>query len=148
MGEFRSRRRIVRLLVPAAALVALILAAAACGGSGESRSGAAVPTATRVEVNQTGGFAGVDELYTVDASVQDQRRGTLLEKVGGEQFRGLADSYIEPTGCRDAFTYEVTVTYSDGNTKHIATDECSQSPELLTEVITLTKEIGSHRSGK
>ncbi|GAA5071408.1 protealysin inhibitor emfourin [Nocardia iowensis] len=148
MGEFRSRRGLSQLLfLPAAVVVTLLLAAAACSGSGGTPPGTGAPEPTRVEVNQTGGFAGVNEVYTVDAEVDNQRRAPLFDLVGSEQFLALNDTYTE-NDCRDAFSFTVTVTYSNGTTKNITTDECSQAPAMLTDAIALTKEIGHRHDGK
>ncbi|RDI60441.1 protealysin inhibitor emfourin [Nocardia pseudobrasiliensis] len=148
MGELRSHHGHVPLLVLSAAVVgALVLASAACGRTSETRSGTGTSKATSVEVNRTGGFAGVNEFYTVDGSVEDQRRGKLFDMVGSEQFRALKDSYTEPNGCRDSYSYAVTVTYSNSGSKRVTTEECSQAPQLLSDVITLTKEIGHRRGG-
>ncbi|WP_225728280.1 MULTISPECIES: protealysin inhibitor emfourin [unclassified Nocardia] len=114
----------------------------------EKPSDATPPAVVRVELNQTGGLAGVDEVYTVDSGVADQRRDQLFDMVAGQQFRTLKQTYSVPNKCRDQFFYRVTVTYSDSTTKEVSTDDCSQSPQLLTDVRTLIRQIGVHHNGK
>ncbi|MFI6996676.1 protealysin inhibitor emfourin [Nocardia sp. NPDC050175] len=147
MSESRFRRGLVQPLL-LSAVVALLLASAACGGTGETQAKPSDPQATSVEVNQTGGFAGVDQLYTVDDKVDNQRRGSLFDMVGSPDFQTLTDAYTGPNDCRDSYFYTVTVTYRDGTSKRVTTDECNESPKLLTDVIALTKEIGQRKDGK
>ncbi|WP_146251243.1 protealysin inhibitor emfourin [Nocardia tenerifensis] len=147
MSESPYRRGLAQPLFLSATLGALLLATAACGGAGESRSGAETAKATSVEVNQTGGFAGVNQFYTVDDTVQNQRRGALFEMVDSAEFRTLTDAYTGPSDCRDSYFYAVTVTYRDGSSKRVTTDECNEAPKLLTDIIALTKEIGQRRDG-
>ncbi|WP_433664169.1 hypothetical protein ACQPW1_19800 [Nocardia sp. CA-128927] len=148
MSESRYRRGLAQPLLLSAVVGALLLSTAACGGAGESRSGAETSTATSVEVNQTGGFAGVNQLYVVDETVDNQRRGNLFEMVDSPEFRTLTDAYTGPSDCRDSYFYAVTVNYRDGSSKRVTTDECNESPKLLTDIIALTKEIGHRHDGK
>ncbi|WP_069163332.1 protealysin inhibitor emfourin [Nocardia altamirensis] len=128
------------------AIGALLLASTACR-IGETGSAAAPPEATSIEVNQTGGFAGAEVRYTVDSTTDNQRRTELLNTVSSPQFQALQDSYTEPNGCRDTYSYAVTATYRDGTSKHIVADECGELPQLLTDVIAGTKEIGHRQNG-
>lgn len=142
MSDSRYRRGLARPLFLSAVVAALLLATAACGGTGESHSTPEAPAATSVEVNQTGGFAGVNQVYTVDESVDNPRRGSLFEMAAAPDFRALTDAYTGPNDCRDSYLYAVTVTYRDGTTKSVSADECNESPKVLTDIIALTKEIG------
>lgn len=143
MSDSRYRRGLAQPLFLSAVVVALLLATAACGGVGESHSTPETPAAaTSVEVNQTGGFAGVNQVYTVDETVDNPRRGSLFDMAAAPDFRTLTDAYTGPNDCRDSYQYAVTVTYRDGTTKSVSTDECNESPKALTDIIALTKEIG------
>ncbi|WP_405162888.1 hypothetical protein OG203_42590 [Nocardia sp. NBC_01499] len=145
MSESRSRRGLAQPLLLAVVVGVLLLASAGCRGIGESQSGTSASEATSVEVNQTGGFAGVNQFYTVDDTVQNQRRGELFDKVDSPDFRTLTDAYTGPNDCRDSYFYAVTVNYRDGSSKRVTTDECNAAPQVLTDIIALTKEIGNRR---
>ncbi|WP_135236400.1 protealysin inhibitor emfourin [Nocardia sp. CS682] len=148
MSVSRSRRGLAQpLFLSAAVMCVLFLASAACGGVGETQPGTDSSGVASVEVNQTGGFAGVNEFYTVDDKVESPRRSELFDMVAGLPFRSLQEAYIGPNGCRDAFSYTVTVTYRDGTSKRVDAEECGEPPRELTDVIALTKEIGYRGSG-
>ncbi|MGW4845081.1 hypothetical protein [Nocardia brasiliensis] len=146
------RRRVLAAAFPIGVAAAL-LGATGCGSESSGRApdpstAATTSAAVRIELHQTGGIAGVHDIYTVDSAVADQRRGQLFDLVGSQQFRTLSDSYLGPDECLDQFYYEVVVTYADNTTKNVNTDDCSQAPPLLTDVRALTKQIGvqtSHR---
>ncbi|MEV6558275.1 hypothetical protein AB0M22_21355 [Nocardia sp. NPDC051756] len=139
----------MRLLVLCvAAFGALALVSAACRNIGETGSGTGISRTTSIEVYQTGGFAGADVRYVVDGTVEPQRRSELFDTVGSEAFRALADSYTGPGDCSDAYVYTVTAGYSDGSAKRITTDDCSPTPQLVTDVIARSKEIGHRQDRK
>ncbi|WP_280391303.1 hypothetical protein [Nocardia brasiliensis] len=145
-GDYRIHYERLRLSILSAAVIAmLLLVGTACRNVGETGSATGAATTTSVEVHETGGLAGVDVLYTVDGAVDLQRRTELFDTVGSERFLALHDSYTAPNGCRDGYSHTVTATYSDGRRKQITADECGQAPPMLTNVITLTKELGHRR---
>ncbi|MFI9509668.1 protealysin inhibitor emfourin [Nocardia sp. NPDC052566] len=113
--------------------------------SSEKPTGDATSAVSSVELEQSGGFAGVVESFVVDRGVADQRREELFGMVGSQQFRALKETYSVESGCRDQFSYRVVVAYADATTKEVSTDDCSQSPQLLTDVRTLVKQIGVPR---
>ncbi|RJQ71016.1 hypothetical protein D5S17_28500 [Pseudonocardiaceae bacterium YIM PH 21723] len=131
----------------------MLVTSAACGAPNGAGSPAPVSTTAAAEVGsvqvlQTGGFAGVHDLYTVDKDNRATEKAELYGKVTGADFRSLKDEYRTPNNCRDQFGYEITVKYADGQSKKVTTEDCSQKPQLVTDVIGLARKIGVKTDGR
>lgn len=104
---------------------------------------AAPSTAYQVTVGRTGGFAGVDEQYTVLSHTVHLSTPELMYAVNGREFRTLRKSYLPPQPGADRFTYTVTVPYTNGRTKTVSVNEGAEAPAVLWQVIDLTMRISN-----
>ncbi|AHH97999.1 hypothetical protein GCM10010174_05900 [Kutzneria viridogrisea] len=102
---------------------------------------AAKPAVSKVSVHTTGGFAGIDERRTATAATPGHRE--LFDLVQRADFEGLADSYVPKDQCCDHFRHTVDVVYTDGTHKTVETLDSSAAPQVLFQVIELTRKIGS-----
>lgn len=104
---------------------------------------AARATAYQVTVNRTGGFAGVNEQYTVLSHTVHLSTPDLMYAVNGCEFRTLAKSYLPAQPGADRFTYTVTVSYTNGHTKTVSATEGADAPAVLWQVIDMTMRIST-----
>jgi hypothetical protein len=135
-------------LTPKVALLvapACLLLVTACGSENTDSGG--LPTtpastgqveATVVTVHRTGGIAGVDDSWTVRANspgdLSPPAAAAVLRIASSPAFQA-----VEPTKptqvCCDFFTYDVTVSYSDGSHIRLQTDDSSSQPAPLSELL-------------
>jgi hypothetical protein len=124
---------------------------------------AAAPTLTSpnsqdpiVVYHRSGGFAGVDETWSIyaDGRVQYAGRGTssagqltadqlssLFATLRSIDFTSIKDSYIGADTCCDRFIYELTINL-DGKTKSIKTiDAAEGEPAALTTLLNAISAI-------
>lgn len=124
---------------------------------------AAAPTLTPpnsqdpiVVYHRSGGFAGVDETWSIyaDGRVQYAGRGTgstgqltadqlssLFATLRSIDFTSIKDSYIGADTCCDRFIYELTINL-DGKTKSIKTiDAAEGEPAALTTLLNAISAI-------
>lgn len=124
----------------------IITAFALLTGVGAATLASAAPAqagwsdAYQVTLTRTGGFAGVNEQYTVSASTVHISTADLMATAGSCEFRRLSPSYTAGTGA-DRFRYTVTVTYRNGVTKTVSTEDGVEAPEVLWQVIVMTIQI-------
>ncbi len=103
-----------------------------------------VPEDSRLIYQRAGGFAGLDETWTISLDGRvEQPDGTILEvdsvrakglfeQVLRTDFFALADSYVTPDTCCDRFIHTITVHMHD-QAKTVSTiDEAPVQPESLT----------------
>lgn len=102
---------------------------------------AARSTAYQVTVERTGGFAGVDETYTVLSSTVHRYTTDLMTTVNSREFRTLAPSYLPANLGADRYFYTVSVTYTNGYSKAVTTVDGAAAPAVLWQVIDLTMQI-------
>ena len=140
--------RTMRRLLAATALLfgvataALVLPQAATAAD---VPGPKTPVANRIELVRTGGITGIPETWVVDAEHFGEDGARLLRVVSKPEFLALEPLYGPKNPCCDFFVYTLTVTYDGGRTKTVRTSElATDQPELLTNVIRLTVEIGSN----
>ncbi|MPZ95507.1 MAG: hypothetical protein GEU96_11525 [Propionibacteriales bacterium] len=113
---------------------------AGSGASGDEPS--ADPVATKVVVTVSGGLRGVRETYTMvvddpptqlTAAEIDQ----IVDLAGGDVVRGYAGSHVERGECCDLMQYSTTITYADGDTKQIVTNDLDDSPPEYDDLVAL-----------
>lgn len=102
---------------------------------------AARSTAYQVTVERTGGFAGLDESYTVLSSTVHLYTTDLMTMVNGREFRTLAPCYLPADTGADRYFYTVSVAYTDGYSKTVTTVDGVTAPTVLWQVIDLTMQI-------
>ncbi|MGN9803464.1 protealysin inhibitor emfourin [Micromonospora sp. L32] len=124
----------------------IITAFALLTGAGAGTLAAAAPAraawndAYQVTVARTGGFAGVNEQYPVSAGTVHIYTADLLATASTREFRRLSPAYPAGPGA-DRFHYTVTVTYRNGVTKTVSTEDGAPAPEVLWQVIDMTMQI-------
>ncbi|NYF55883.1 protealysin inhibitor emfourin [Micromonospora purpureochromogenes] len=101
---------------------------------------AAWSDAYQVTLTRTGGFAGVNEQYTVSASTVHISTADLMATAGSCEFRRLSPSYTAGAGA-DRFRYTVSVTYRNGITKTVSAEDGVEAPEVLWQVLDMTLQI-------
>jgi hypothetical protein len=112
-----------------------------------------MPVDAVVIFHRSGGFAGVDERWTMysdgrivksdgeQQQVESEEVQALLETIQDTSFFELADSYIPEDTCCDRFTYSITVQL-DGRVKTVSTLDASPTqPDGLTTVNTAISEL-------
>ncbi|RNL90339.1 hypothetical protein EFE23_24135 [Micromonospora solifontis] len=102
---------------------------------------AARSTAYQVTVERTGGFAGVDESYTVLSSTVHLYTTDLMATVNGREFRTLGSAYRPAIPGADRYSYTVSVAYTNGHSKTVTTMDGADAPAVLWQVIDLTMRI-------
>jgi emfourin len=100
----------------------------------------AAPSATRVMVERSGGFAGRSESFVVDRSTAGGRE--TLRLAGSDAFRRLRGSYLPANACCDRFGYRVTVSWRGGGRKTVSTVQGARAPRVLWTVIEQTERYG------
>ncbi|MFC0004130.1 protealysin inhibitor emfourin [Micromonospora siamensis] len=125
------------------ATFALLITVAAGLFAVASPAQAARSTAYQVTVVRTGGFAGVDESYTVTSQPGSPFAATLMESVSSREFRSLAPSYLPTPNGADRFRYTVTVAYSNGRTKTVVAVDGADAPAVLWQVVDTTMRIAA-----
>ncbi|MGK5445221.1 protealysin inhibitor emfourin [Micromonospora sp. URMC 105] len=129
----RTIGRLVTAFVLLTGVSAATLAAAAPARAGWN-------DAHQVTVTRTGGFAGVNERYDVSTGTVHVYTANLLATAGTREFRRLCPAYPAGNGA-DRFHYTVTVTYRNGVTKKVSTEDGADAPEVLWQVIDMTMQI-------
>jgi hypothetical protein len=115
----------------------------------------AVPGSVVIMVHRTGGFAGVDETWTLydDGRVAHTGRGTgqtnqigsnavaAVIAVARANFAALNTVYKPANTCCDRFVYEIAITVN-GQTKTIhAVDGAADEPPTTTQVLTALQAV-------
>ncbi|MFR9779614.1 protealysin inhibitor emfourin [Micromonospora sp. MS34] len=126
-----------RVLATFALLIGVGGGVLAVGGPAQ----AARSTAYRVTVERTGGFAGVDESYTVLSNTVHLSTTDLMTTVNGREFRTLAPSYPAASAGADRYFYTVSVAYTNGHTETVTTADGADAPAVLRQVVDLTLRI-------
>jgi hypothetical protein len=138
-------RNIRRLLAATALLFGIATAALVLPQAATAADvpGPKTPVANRIELVRTGGITGIPETWVVDAEHFGEDGARLLRTVSTPEFLALKPLYGPKNPCCDFFIYTLTVTYDGGHTKTVRTSElATDEPELLTNVIRLTRVIG------
>ena len=130
-------RTIGRLMTAFALLIGVSAGTVAIAGPAQ----AARAGAYQVTVTRTGGFIGVNEAYMVFHDTAHVSTPALMTAVEGREFRHLCASYPPAGNGADRFVYTVSVTYRNGVTKTIVTEDGADAPELLWRVIGTTLQI-------
>jgi hypothetical protein len=97
--------------------------------------------AYQVELDQTGGFAGVRQHYVVDRG--NDGSAEVLALAGSGDFLQLADAYLPKNPCCDFFTYVVRAHYVNGKAKSVITMDTADAPAVLWKMIALVKQVGT-----
>jgi glucose/arabinose dehydrogenase len=116
-------------------------------GSATGNDVAQAPDQAVIVFKRGGGFAGVDEEWTIKvdgtveskdgkvASVAPEQVAAVLAEVKAMGFFDMAEAYGQKDTCNDCFTYEVTVTMG-GQTKTVSThDAAKDAPAELGQIL-------------
>ena len=110
-------------------------------------------TGVVIEYQRSGGYAGVDERYSIDAngliSSNKNRQGQtdrkdldyLMLQVRTQGFYELASKYIPKNACCDGFSYQLKIT--DGTHTHTvsAVGGDPRAPEQLWDILKLVQQF-------
>lgn len=135
-------RALSRVVTAFALLIGVGAGVLAVAGPAQAAHG----TAYQVTVTRTGGFAGVDERYTVSSQTVHLSTPDLMYLVNGREFRTLAKSYLPAQPGADRFSYTVAVSYSNGRPRTVSTVEGAEAPAVLWQVIDMTMRISTDLS--
>lgn len=137
MNNAWRRALIARVAVTVGLLTALAASPApAFAAAGGGVTGA---PAYAVELDRTGGFAGVHDHYLAVPRQPDTTE--IFEIVNSAEFKALKKEYLPEIRCCDFFHYLVTVRYADRTVKTVATMDSGDAPEPLWKLIRLLGQL-------
>lgn len=140
---FPAWRTLAAGVLIAGVLIAGVLGLPPGAGPLAADAAAAAPThrpakTTSVELERSGGFLGVTEIFTVTPTSADPRTARLMALTSGHRFRSLNAEYLPEATCCDRYRYRIVVRYADGTGKTVTTvDDTLSAPWVLREVISL-----------
>ncbi|MGH3383489.1 MAG: hypothetical protein ACRDO1_02815 [Nocardioidaceae bacterium] len=112
------------------------------GSGASSAEPSADPVATKVVVTASGGLRGVRETYSVvvadpPAQLTAAEVDQVVELAGGDVVRAYAGNHVDRGECCDLMQYSTTVTYADGDTLLIVTNDLDDSPPEYDDLVAL-----------